>query len=179
MGGFRHRFPQGVVEGLSLRTNVYGEAMGDDAIFRIYSMTKPFTSVAALILMEEGALQLVDPVAKYVPEFAEMEVVAGDDTEPAKRSMTVQDLLRHTSGLTYGEITPNEAVREGYAAAGAYNPDVLPYDSRHVDPEEQVAGVAATPLLHQPGTVFEQLLHRQPRPASRGRFGPAARRLSR
>jgi CubicO group peptidase (beta-lactamase class C family) len=50
-----------------------------------------------------------------VPEFAEMEVVAGDDTEPAKRSMTVQDLLRHTSGLAYGEITPNEAVREGYA----------------------------------------------------------------
>jgi CubicO group peptidase (beta-lactamase class C family) len=132
-----------------------GEAMPDDAIFRIYSMTKPFTSVAALILMEEGALQLVDPVAKFLPEFAEMEVVAGDGTEPAERAMTVQDLLRHTSGLAYGEITPNEAVREGYAAAGAYNPDALPYDSRHVDPEEQVAGVAATPLLHQPGTVFE------------------------
>jgi CubicO group peptidase (beta-lactamase class C family) len=132
-----------------------GEAMPEDAIFRIYSMTKPFTSVAALILMEEGALQLADPVAKFLPEFAETEVVAGDGTEPAARAMTVQDLLRHTSGLAYGEITQNEAVREGYAAAGAYNPDALPYDSRQADPDEQVAGVAATPLLHQPGTVFE------------------------
>jgi CubicO group peptidase (beta-lactamase class C family) len=105
--------------------------------------------------MEEGALQLADHVAKFLPEFAQMEVVDGDDTEPAARAMTVQDLLRHTSGLAYGEITQNQVVREGYAAAGAYNPDALPYDSRHVDPEEQVAGVAATPLLHQPGTVFE------------------------
>jgi CubicO group peptidase (beta-lactamase class C family) len=132
-----------------------GEEMDEDAIFRIYSMTKPFTSVAALILMEEGALQLADPVAKFLPEFAEMEVVAEEGTEPAARAMTVQDLLRHTSGLAYGEITQNEAVRAGYAAAGAYNPDALPYDSRQVDPEEQVTGVAASPLLHQPGTVWE------------------------
>lgn len=132
-----------------------GAAMDEDAIFRIYSMTKPLVSVAALILMEEGALHLTDPVAKFLPEFEGVEVVAGDGTEPAARAMTVQDLLRHTSGLAYGEITPNTAVREGYAAAGAYNPDALPFDSRAVTPDEQVADVAATPLLHQPGTVFE------------------------
>lgn len=132
-----------------------GEAMSEDAIVRIYSMTKPFTSVATLILMEDGALQLADPVARFPPEFAEMEVVTEDGTEPANRAMTVQDLLRHTSGLAYAEITRNETVREGYAAAGAYAPDVLPFDSRAAAPEEQVAGVAGTPLLHQPGTVFE------------------------
>ena len=71
-----------------------------DAIFRIASMTKPLTSVAAMILAEEGKLQIAAPVADYLPEFAERTV--GAERVPAKRVMTVQDLLRHTSGLTYG-----------------------------------------------------------------------------
>ena len=134
---------------------VEGTPMEMDAIFRIYSMTKPLTSVAALILMEEGALHLTDPVSAFLPEFADTQVVTEDGTEPVGRQMTVQDLLRHTSGLAYAEITQNETVREGYAAAGAFNPDILPFDSRHIDGPDQVAGVAATPLLLQPGTRFE------------------------
>jgi len=70
-----------------------------DAIFRIASMTKPLTSVAAMILAEEGKLQIAAPVAEYLPEFANRTV--GAERVPAKRVMTVQDLLRHTSGLTY------------------------------------------------------------------------------
>ena len=70
-----------------------------DAIFRIASMTKPLTSVAAMILAEEGKLQIAAPVAEYLPEFANRTV--GPERVPAKRTMTVQDLLRHTSGLTY------------------------------------------------------------------------------
>jgi CubicO group peptidase (beta-lactamase class C family) len=140
------------------------EAMPEDAIFRIYSMTKPLTSVAAMILMEEGALQLTDPVAKFLPAFADLEVsvmeqgVNGEvsySTVPAARPMTVQDLLRHTSGLVYGELTQNELVRDGYAEAGAFNPTILPFDSRHVSGEEQVAGLAQVPLGRQPGTMWE------------------------
>ena len=70
-----------------------------DAIFRIASMTKPLTSVAAMILAEEGKLQIAAPVAEYLPEFANRTI--GPERVPAKRVMTVQHLLRHTSGLTY------------------------------------------------------------------------------
>ena len=79
-----------------------------DTIFRIYSMSKAITSAAVLMLVDEGKLDLDAPVAKYLPEFAEMKVVDGDrvsggKTErPAKSPITVKDLLRHTSGLTYG-----------------------------------------------------------------------------
>ncbi len=139
-------------------------AMPEDAVFRIYSMTKPLVSVAAMILVEEGLLQLTDPVSKHLPAFADATVSVmemGDfgrmaySEDPAARPMTVQDLLRHTSGLTYGEITQNEFVDEGYAAAGAYQPGVIPFDSRGPTPEEQVAMLAAVPLVQQPGTVWE------------------------
>ena len=70
-----------------------------EAIFRIASMTKPLTSIAAMILAEEGRLQIAAPVVEYLPEFADRTV--GADRVPAKRVMTVQDLVRHTSGLTY------------------------------------------------------------------------------
>src|SRR6516165_8042399 len=79
-----------------------------DAIFRIYSMSKPITSVAAMILVEQGRLFLSDPVQKYIPAFAEMKVAVQKpgtpnvDLVPATRPITVQDLMRHTSGLTYG-----------------------------------------------------------------------------
>jgi CubicO group peptidase (beta-lactamase class C family) len=86
--------------------------MTRDAIFRIYSMSKPITSVAAMTLVEDGKLSLADPVAKYIPQFAEVKVgvekvdpATGKpalELVPLKRPMTVQDLLRHSAGLTYG-----------------------------------------------------------------------------
>lgn len=141
--------------------------MTEDAIFRIYSMTKPLVSVAAIILMEEGALQLTDPVSKFLPEFGNMKVsVPKTDlyggvkysTVPAQSEMTVQDLLRHTAGLAYGELTQNAPVKEGYAEAGVYNPGGLAFDARNVEPEEQVKALAEVPLVHQPGTFWEYSL---------------------
>src|SRR5712671_3091363 len=85
--------------------------MSADTIFRLYSMSKPITSVAAMMLVEEGKLRLDDAVSKYIPAFAEAKVGVekrGDDgkltlvEEPLKRPITIKDLLRHTSGLTYG-----------------------------------------------------------------------------
>lgn len=141
-----------------------GEPMAEDSIFRIYSMTKPMVSVAAVMLMEEGALSLTDPVSKHLPQFAGLtvSVPATDlygnvsyDEAPAEREPTVHDLLRHTAGLAYGELTANPTVKEAYAAAGAYNPGGMAFDARAATPEEQVAGMAEAPLVHQPGTVWE------------------------
>ena len=155
-------------------------AMVDDAIFRIYSMTKPLTSVAALILMEEGKLQLSDPVHKFLPEFEGLEVSAGDDAgqgaEPTDRPMTVQDLLRHTSGLAYGELTQNEAVKAAYAEASAFNPDGMAFDARGVSGDEQVAGLGRAPLARQPGTQWE---YRRAGPGRRKGLWPATWRFPR
>src|SRR5205085_11669971 len=81
-----------------------GKRMRPDTIFRIYSMTKPVTSVAAMILWEEGRFQLDDPVSRFLPEFKGLRVAAakGDETVEARREVTIRDLMRHTSGLTYG-----------------------------------------------------------------------------
>src|SRR5882762_8121227 len=96
--------------------------MTPDSIFRIYSMTKPLVSVAAMILVEDGTIQLTDSVSKFLPGFDKLQVSvpskndAGNTTYalvPQERQMTVQDLLRHTSGLAYGEITQNAPVKEG------------------------------------------------------------------
>ena len=144
-----------------------GAPMAEDSIFRVYSMTKPMVSVAAMILMEEGALSLTDPVSKHLPEFADLAVsvpvtdLYGKTTYgevPAVREPTVHDLLRHTAGLAYGELTGNPEVQEAYAAAGAYNPGGMAFDARGPSPDEQVAGLAAAPLVHQPGTVWEYSL---------------------
>src|SRR5262249_6025735 len=145
-----------------------GKAMALDSIFRIYSMTKPFVSVAAMMLVEEGKMQLTDPVSKFLPAFKGQRVsVAQADAEfarltytnvAAQREMTVQDLLRHTSGLAYGEITQNAPVKEAYAKAGVYLPGVRDYDSRDMTPAEQVDRMGAAPLAHHPGTVWEYSL---------------------
>ncbi len=155
-------------EAIGLQDKSEGKAMGLDAVFRIYSMTKPFVSVAAMMLVEEGKIQLTDPVSKFLPAFKGQRVsVARADAEFARltytnvaadREMTVQDLLRHTSGLAYGEITQNGPVKDAYAKAGVYLPGVRDYDSRDMTSAEQAERVGAAPLAHQPGTVWEYSL---------------------
>ena len=139
--------------------------MALDSIFRIYSMTKPLVSVAAMMLVEDGTIQLTDPVSKFFPAFKGQQVsVARSDNElarmsyitiAAEREMTVQDLLRHTAGLAYGEITVNAPVRDAYARAGLYLAGVRDYDARELTPTEEVERLAKAPLAHQPGTVLE------------------------
>src|SRR6201995_2674756 len=88
----------GYAEGIGHRDKKAGPAMQLDSIFRIASMTKPIVSVCAMMLAEEGRLDIGAPVGQYIPSFKTMTV--GIDRAPTKRTMTVQDLLRHTSGLT-------------------------------------------------------------------------------
>ena len=143
-----------------------GAPMPKDAVFRIYSMTKPLASVAAMMLMEEGRLQLADPVSKFLPEFAQLQVSQAK-VDPygkvthvlvsAERPMAVHDLLRHTAGLAYGEITGNAAVKEAYTKAGLFKPD-LDYDTRDLTPAEQIERLGKAPLVHQPGTAWEYSL---------------------
>lgn len=120
-----------------------------------------------MILMEEGRLQLADPVSKFLPKLQDLQVSVPQtdafgkvtyELVPAAREMTVQDLLRHTAGLAYGEITGNAEVKQAYAEAGVFNPDGLAYDARAVAPAEEIAGLAEAPLIHQPGTVWEYSL---------------------
>jgi CubicO group peptidase (beta-lactamase class C family) len=115
-----------------------------DAIFRIASMTKPLTSVAAIILAEEGKLQIAAPVAEYLPEFANRTV--GPERVPAKRTMTVQDLLRHTSGLTYAAF--------GDSPVQMIWRDVQPMAEDQTS-AEMVAKLASLPLMFEPGTTWE------------------------
>jgi CubicO group peptidase (beta-lactamase class C family) len=145
-----------------------GKPMALDSLFRIYSMTKPLVSVGAMMLIEDGTIQLTDPVSKFFPAFKGQQVsVAKADAELARttytlaaadREMTVQDLLRHTSGLAYGEITSNAPVKDAYAKAGLYLPGVRDYDARDLTPAEEVERLAKAPLAHQPGTVWEYSL---------------------
>lgn len=138
-------------EALGQRDPASGDAMRPDSIFRIYSMTKPVVSVAAMMLFDEGRLFLSDPVAKYLPEFKDtpVGVVREDDVidhVPASRPMTVQDLLRHTSGLTY-EILAEAPIRKLYARAKIYRRDWTN--------EDFSKALAALPLMYQPGTVWD------------------------
>ena len=124
--------------------------MAEDSIFRIYSMTKPIVSVAAMMLWEEGRFLLSDPIGKYLPELAHPKVAVARGAElelaPAERPMTVQDLLRHTSGLTY-EFRGSGPVHKMYTAARIYVRDQSNAD--------QVATLGKMPLLDQPGTKWE------------------------
>jgi CubicO group peptidase (beta-lactamase class C family) len=140
--------------------------MTPEAIFRIYSMTKPLASVAAMMLVEDGTIQLTDPVSKYLPGFDKLQVsvqgkdAAGNTTYalvPQERQMTVQDLLRHTSGLAYGEITQNMPVKEGLEKIGVYRKD-MDYEARNVTPAEQIEKMAGVPLAFQPGTIWHYSL---------------------
>ena len=147
-------------EALGQRDPQAGTPMTKDSIFRLYSMTKPFTSVAVMMLVEDGRLLLNDPVSKYVPKLKGLQVsVPRVDAQtgkvtyalvPADREMTIQDLLRHTSGLVYGGFTSHTGVKEAYAKEGV--------DWRDVTPPEQIERIAKVPLAHQPGTAWEYSL---------------------
>lgn len=123
-----------------------------DTVARIYSMTKPLTSVAVMQLYEEGRFQLDDPVARFLPEFSAMRVATGGnraklETEPARRMITIRDLLTHTAGLTYGfmEATLVDAL---YREQGA---DYLRTDATLAEVTRIVAGL---PLLAHPGAAW-------------------------
>ena len=121
--------------------------MPQDAIFRIHSMTKPITTAAALLLYEEGKFKLDDPVSTYLPELKGLRVHTGkgDETVEAKHELTIRDLMRHTSGLTYG--MPNgTAVDKMYVAKGIDGPDL--------SLAEMVTALGKLPLQDQPGTRF-------------------------
>jgi CubicO group peptidase (beta-lactamase class C family) len=130
--------------------------MTKDSIFRIYSMSKPITSVSAMMLWEDGRFNLSEPVSKYIPQMGGLKVgVEKPDPSggkptlelvPTKRDMTIQDLFRHTSGLTYGFFGPGQ-VKKMYAEAKVWND----YPSN----AELVDRLAKLPLAYQPGTTWD------------------------
>ena len=125
-------------------------AVEPDTIYRIYSMTKPITTVAALMLYEEGCFQLDDPVAKFIPAFADTRVFAGGDadsftTEPLVRPVTVHDLMIHTSGLTYG-------FQHEHAVDALYRKRRIEFNANIGPLAGVVEAAAAQPLVFQPGT---------------------------
>ena len=120
-----------------------------DTIYRIYSMTKPITTVAALMLYEEGCFQLDDPVAKFIPAFAGTRVFAGGDAEsfetvPLARPVTVHDLMTHTSGLTYG-------FQHEHPVDALYRARRIEFNANLGPLADLVDAAAAQPLLFQPG----------------------------
>ncbi len=129
-----------------------GLPMERNTLFRIASMTKPITSTVALMLLEEGHFALSDPIARWAPEFARMRVLRSstgplDQTDPAERPITFEDLLTHRSGLTYGDF------HTGPIAEAHKNVLGCDIDS-HVSPDDWIAGLASLPLIDQPGAAF-------------------------
>ncbi len=124
--------------------------MRSDAIFRIYSMTKPIVSVALMMLAEQGRVLLRDPVSKHLPEFVRVRVGVERDgrleLKVPSRPMTVHDLLRHTAGLTY-EFHEPSAVRLRYSEAKLF--------ARDRTGAEFCAALAKIPLMHEPGSVWD------------------------
>ncbi|MEO2017021.1 MAG: serine hydrolase domain-containing protein [Fuerstiella sp.] len=120
--------------------------MTDDTIFRIYSMTKSLTSAVVLMLAEDGKLKLDDPVSRFVPEFADVQVHTSDGGRTPQRPPTVRDLLRHTSGLTYG-LFGDSAVDRIYRDAQVLSPDD--------DLPDFSVKVGRLPLEYDPGTQWK------------------------
>lgn len=130
------------------------EPLREDAIFRMYSNTKIVTSVAAMMLYEEGRIGLDDPVARFIPALSDMSVIradatAPDDLEPARSPMTVRQILSHSAGLSYGWMEPGSLVDQAYAAAGL---NALGAGDRTL--EELCATLASLPLAYHPGTSW-------------------------
>lgn len=152
--GRKGRITQELVAGY--RDREANAPMRADSVFRIASMTKPIVSLAVMMLAEEGRLSIAFPIGNYLPEWRETpqvaEIATGADGRPAmtlvpaRRAITIQDLLRHTSGLA--DSSPGEhPVLAAYRASGARD--------RTITMEEMSRRVAALPLMHQPGTHWE------------------------
>jgi CubicO group peptidase (beta-lactamase class C family) len=162
---FRREVDKGTLPGLTFMVARHGQIgwfdaigrqapaasapMAKDSIFRIYSMTKPIVSVAIMVLLEDGHFILNDPVAKFIPEFATQKVGVETDGKlelvPLQRPMTIQDLLRHTSGITY-DHTGNSLVQQLYQQSRLR--------SRKITNAEHATMVASLPLLSQPGAQW-------------------------
>ena len=139
----------GWFEALGKQTPASSAPMAHNTIFRIFSMTKPIVSIGIMMLIEDGHFLLGDPVAKFIPEFADLKVGVENngklDLVALKRQMTVQDLLRHTSGITY-DHTGNGLVQQMYQQSRLR--------SRKISNAEHAALVASLPLMCQPGTEW-------------------------
>jgi CubicO group peptidase (beta-lactamase class C family) len=142
-------------EAFGVRDPATKAPMTPDTIFRIYSMSKPITSVAAMMLVEEGKLSLEEPLSKYIPSFADVKVGVekpGPDGKPtldlvaARRPIMIQDLMRHTSGITYGFFGEG-VVKSMYVDAHVFAGDF--------DNAEFAARIARLPLAYQPGTTWD------------------------
>jgi CubicO group peptidase (beta-lactamase class C family) len=141
-------------EAFGFRDKAAGVRMTTDTIFNIASMTKPMVAVGALMLTEQGALNIADPLARYFPQFAKMSVAQRDEsgeptsaTVPAARAITIQDLFRHTSGLIYGG--------RGSTVVHKLYPSGSTTAAADLTGAEFLDRLASLPLLHQPGTVWD------------------------
>ncbi|MBK3397555.1 MULTISPECIES: serine hydrolase domain-containing protein [Methylobacterium] len=135
-----------------LRDLARGLPMEADTIVRIYSMTKPLTSVAILMLYEEGLFQLDDPITRFLPEFRDMRVLVGGsrakpETVPAERDITFRDLLTHTSGLSYGFMDATLVDR-------MYREEGVDFQTAETSLAAVVGKAASLPLLAQPGAEW-------------------------
>jgi CubicO group peptidase (beta-lactamase class C family) len=140
---------------IGLRDVATKAPMTDDTIFRLFSLTKPITSVVAMQLIDEGKFSLSDPVAKYIPSFADVKVGVEKKNEdgsktldlvPPKRPLTIFDLMTQTSGIAYG-FYGDSLVHKAYAAADIYRGDP--------DNAEFAERIAKLPLQNQPGTLWQ------------------------
>lgn len=139
-------------EAVGQRDIASGDPMDKDDIFRIYSMSKPITGVAMMILYEEGKFKLSDPVEKYIPEFTNLQVAAGEDangniiSEPPTHKMTIRELMSHTGGLSYGLFSQSK-VDDMYNDAGVLDPN-------GTNLQDMINKLAAIPLRQQPGSTW-------------------------
>jgi len=140
---------------IGVRDTATKAPMTDDTIFRLFSLTKPITSVVAMQLIDEGKLALSDPVSKYIPSFANVKVGVEKKNEdgnrtlelvPPNRPVTIQDLMTQTSGIAYG-FYGDSLVHKAYAAADIYRGDP--------DNAEFAERIAKLPLQNQPGTLWQ------------------------
>ncbi len=141
------------LKSFGMRNAASAAPMTLDTIFRLYSMSKPITSVAAMMLVDDGRLRLDDPVSKYIPAFADVKVALAardgktvQSLQPPARSITIEDLLRHTSGITYG-FYGETAVRKLYGSSDLFEGDI--------DNATFADRLAKLPLAEQPGTVWD------------------------